>query len=280
MKIRFFTYFLTLASVSLISVSCIQIKATTGVNAKTSENGRSSKSIHLMQSVLWEQNAAEYRALCYQAFNTAKRRLDDYLKYEDNSEKKSAIITDIDETVLDNSPYEAKLIVEDQTYTSEEWDNWVQQKNAKAVPGAAKFLNYAKSKGVEIFYISNRDHGQENATIANMKKVNFPYADKAHLLFKKETSSKKNRFEEVQQNFNVILFMGDNLSDFSSKFRTPSTDKRNALADYLKEQFGKKFIVLPNPMYGDWETKGIFKGEYDWSETQKDSIRRNHLNTY
>ena len=49
---------------------------------------------HKIQSMLWQQNAAEYRALCYQAFNFAKLRLDDILENQ-KADKPFAIIADI-----------------------------------------------------------------------------------------------------------------------------------------------------------------------------------------
>ncbi len=265
------------------ATSCINVKAP--VSVSDSGNGNqltSEKSSHnfLMQAVLWQQNAAEYRALCYQAFNTAKFRLDQALQQRKTGNKPPAIITDIDETVLNNSPFEAKMILDDMDYSSKAWAQWTGMAQAKAIPGAIKFLQYAHAKGVQIFYVSNRSVSAEESTLKNMKVLGFPDANKKHLLFKSETSAKQSRFTKVEEAHEVLLFMGDNLSDFTSKFRVPSTQKRNALADQLQDEFGKKFIVLPNPMYGDWETKGLFEGRYDWTEAQKDSIRRANLKAY
>jgi len=233
-----------------------------------------------VQSVLWQQHAAEYRALCYQAYNLAKARLQQLVKQTDTTAGKLAVITDIDETVLDNSPFNAKLIALNEEYSSEEWANWVKLEQAEAVPGAVGFLNFAKSQGVEVFYVSNRPAALEKATIANLKKLNLPYAEPDHLLLKTETSAKKSRFEQVRETHNVLLYLGDNLGDFSSEFRKPSTKKRNALAKQLEAKFGTEFIVLPNPMYGDWESKGIYEGRYDWTAAERDSIRHAKLNTY
>lgn len=233
-----------------------------------------------LQSVVWQQNAAEYRALCYQAFNTAHFRLDELLQDKSLQGKKLAIITDIDETVLDNSPYNASLILENREYTSETWNDWVNKEEALPVPGAKDFLNYAASKGVEIFYVSNRRDTEVLPTIANMKTVNFPFADEKHCLFKSSHSEKESRFDEIKKDYTVLLYMGDNLSDFSNRFTAPSTNERNTTADELKEQFGKRFIVLPNPMYGDWESKGIYQGKHNWNGMQRDSLQRSSLRGY
>ncbi len=270
-------YLLSLLVVGLCFSAC---QNTPEDNTVTSEKNKKNIREYSVQSVIWMQNAAEYRALCYQAFNVAKMRLDLFLTRQDTAGKNLAIITDIDETVLNNSPYQAKLIELNQQYSADTWDDWVQRKTAEAIPGAVAFMKYAKSRGVEVFYVSNRLQSQEKATIENMKKLGFPYADEAHLLLRKDESAKKSRFEDVAAGRTIILYIGDNLSDFTSKFRAPSTAKRNALADRLQDQFGEKFIVLPNPAYGDWESKGIYQGKYDWTEGQKDSLRQASLQGY
>lgn len=269
------------SSYLLLCTSFLLISCGTKKNTSTADDQISSgTSDHTIQAVMWMQNAAEYKALSYQAFNIAKLRLDEYLgKRAPNSDKKPAIITDIDETVLDNSPSSAKDIEDGAEYSSERWADWVAQEEAEEVPGAADFLNYAKSRDVEIFYVTNRITDAEEATLNNMRDVDFPDADAEHLLLRSETSSKKARFEKIEADYDVLLYLGDNLSDFTSKFRS-STERRNSLADSLQNHFGDKFIVLPNPIYGDWETKGIYEDRYDWSQTQKDSIRRANLKAY
>ena len=229
---------------------------------------------HQIQAVLWTQQAAEYRALTYQAYNLAKLRLDEILAQENTSGKPLAIVTDIDETVLDNSPYNGKLILTGEGFTDEGWYDWGKQIKAEPVPGARAFFNYAASKGVHIFYISNRDAVQQQETLANLRKEGFPMADDAHILLKTTTSGKEIRRNKVAETHEIVLLLGDNLSDFTDVFDRQDTEKRYALTDSLQAVFGEKFIVLPNAIYGDWETKGIFEGRYDWTPKQQDSIRR------
>src|SRR5699024_8372003 len=140
-KIITSSYIIVLSSFLLIS--CGTKKSTRTAD----DQNPSGKSEHTIQAVMWMQNAAEYKALSYQAFNIAKLRLDEYLgKRNPTSDKKPAIITDIDETVLDNSPSSAKDIEDGEEYSSERWADWVAQEEAEEVPGAADFLNYAKSR--------------------------------------------------------------------------------------------------------------------------------------
>ncbi len=274
MKKKIFTYALVL---SVFSISLNACKSADGYKSKNTETSVREYSV---QSVLWQQNSAEYIALCYQAFNVAKLNIDQFVADENLKDKKLAIITDIDETVFDNSPFNAKLIEKDEEFTQEEWNNWSALEEAREVPGAAEFLNYVEDKGVEIFYITNRMESEREATLRNMKDLDFPFADDEHLLLRTETSSKKDRFESITKDYEVVMYLGDNLSDFSHGFEAPSTEKRNNLAKELKEYWGINFIVLPNPMYGDWETKGIYEGKYDWTDREKDSIRKAGLRAY
>ncbi|GGK15483.1 5'-nucleotidase [Yeosuana aromativorans] len=233
-----------------------------------------------VQSVLWVQHAAEYKALCYQAFNVAKFQLDKVLSEGNNTGKPLAIVTDIDETIFDNSPYEAKLITDNVEYSHDTWVEWEQLQKAKPIPGSLEFLNYAESKGVQVFYISNISKIQEDLTMEHLKNLGFPNVDKQHILFRDKTSGKEERRQTVSKDNTIVMLLGDTLSDFSNVFDNKSTAERNSAAQSLKEKFGKEFIVLPGPTYGDWEMKGIYEGNYKWTEVQKDSIRKAKLITY
>lgn len=148
--------------------------------------------------VLWQQSAAEYRALCYQAFNTAKMRLDE-IPAKQFKKEKLAIITDLDETILNNSYLYAQMIKTSRQPNMLEWLNWTQQSSATAVPGAVDFLNYAKQKGATIFYISNRFISEVQPTLINLQKLKLPDADSSNMLFRSKTSSKEPRRQSVMQ---------------------------------------------------------------------------------
>ena len=233
-----------------------------------------------VQSVLWVQRAAEYKALCYQAFNVAKFQLDKILSKENSHGNPLAIVTDIDETIFNNSPYEAKLITDNTEYTHNTWVEWELLKKAKPTPGSLEFLKYGESKGVQVYYISNISVDQEKVTLEHLKTIGFPYVNKQHILLKEKTSGKETRRQKVAKQNNIVMLLGDTLSDFSDVFDNKSTADRNRAAESLKEKFGKEFIVIPNPTYGDWEMKGIYEGNYHWTPVQKDSIRKAKLITY
>jgi len=211
--------------------------------------------------VLYMQKAAEYRALCYQAFNIAHLQLDadldkKNLKKLPKVERKMprAIVVDIDETVLDNSPAQARGIRTNTPYNSKDWYAWSTMGKAKAVPGAVDFLNYAISKGVKIFYISNRDDKVEKqTTIENLKKVGFNDVTADNVMLKTSESSKDARRAVVSAKYRIVMLVGDNLDDFSSAFEKKSVSDRFGETDKVRDAWGRRFIVLPNAMYGTWE---------------------------
>lgn len=230
-----------------------------------------------VSAVLFQQHAAEYQALCYQAFNLASERV---TQAGSTSGKPLAVITDIDETTLDNSPYSGMQILEDEEFTKEDWKEWGMQQSAQPVPGAVDFFNLADSLGVEVFYISNRYQNQLDETVANLQQKGFPNADTDHVFLKTDTSEKQARRDRVLADYEVVLYLGDNLSDFSQVFDGQSTAVRGQFAASLKKEFGDQFIVLPNAMYGDWESKGIYEGSRDWTAAQKDSLRLAKIQSY
>lgn len=215
----------------------------------------------LLYSTLFVQRAAEYKALCYQAYNTAHLSLDEKVeKYKGN--KKLAVVVDIDETVLDNSPHAARSILENTSYPKY-WDEWCNLSEAKAVPGSLEFLKYAESKGVETFYISNRKAHLTDVTLKNLQAQGFPFADETHIMLRTSTSDKEVRRDKVRETHDILILCGDNLGDFSSVYDNQDTKKRNQLTANQEDEFGSQYIVLPNPTYGAWlsaMTKGAPKG--------------------
>jgi 5'-nucleotidase (lipoprotein e(P4) family) len=219
---------------------------------------------------LWQQRSAEYRALCFQAYNLAQLRLNEALKQQGG--KPLAIVTDIDETVLDNSPYDAQRAINNLEYDAQSWKHWTAKGECDTVAGAPSFFKYAASKGVSIFYITNRDEDERPGTLKNLQLYNLPSADNAHLLLKQGSSSKESRRLQVLSNYNIVLLCGDNLADFDKLYDNhPSEPSRNTTTIQLTGQFGNKYIVLPNPSYGDWEG-ALFNFNYKLSPGQRDSI--------
>jgi len=220
-------------------------------------------------SVLWQKTSAEYRALAHQAYNLATLRLKSALKEE--HQKPLAIIADLDETVLNNSEFEALSILEGLNFYND-FMQWVDEEGSSAVPGSYKFLNLAAVNGVEIFYISNRDEKYREGTLKNLQKLGFPNSDNDHILLRNGDSNKQPRRDLVSNKYEIILLLGDNLIDFLDVFRKKTIEQRYASVDSLKAEFGNKFIILPNPMYGEWE-KTIYGGTRNIDEAKKQELR-------
>tara|TARA_R110002049_G_scaffold177171_2_gene344260 strand:- start:136 stop:900 length:765 start_codon:yes stop_codon:yes gene_type:complete len=228
------------------------------------------KQDHLMMSTLWMQQAGEFRALTLQAYNAARSELYRALKRE--RKKPAAIILDVDETVLDNSPYQARMITHNRSFEPDSWDAWVDERNADAVAGAIEFLKLAKSKGVEIFYVTNRPDQNREATYDNLVRRGFP-VKRDHVQTKGNDKSKQDRRNAIIKKHDVIMLIGDNLGDFNLDFFDKDNASRRKLVDKNFKNWGRKFIVLPNPMYGDWENE-FYKHD---KGSDRSNLRRKYL---
>lgn len=228
-------------------------------------------------SSFFQQRAAEYDALCLQAFTIARLRIDEAVQQAHT--KPLAIITDIDETFLDNSPYAVKQALQGQDYTTASWKEWTSKGIADTLNGALSFFNYAASKQVEVFYITNRDENERAGTLQNLQRFHFPYADNAHLILRQGVSSKEPRRQQVAATHHVVLLLGDNLSDFSMLFDKKTEAERAANVQQSAAEFGKRFIVLPNTNYGGWE-EAVYGNRYDLTPAQKDSAIKSGLKSF
>ena len=139
-------------------------------------------------------------------------------------------------------------------FNIKDWYAWGEMRKAKPVPGAVDFLNYAVSKGIKIFYVSNRDEVQKQATIANLISAGFRDVAADNVQLRDKESTKEPRRLGIAANYRIVMLMGDNLDDFSGVFERKSVIERFTETDKARDLWGKKFIVLPNAMYGTWES--------------------------
>lgn len=234
----------------------------TGIgSAQTTDTAPKQSLEYQYAGILYTQKAAEYRALAFQAFNLARLRLDEdfdkkNLKKLTKEQRKMprAIVVDIDETVLDNSMSNALSAKTNVPFNTKDWYAYAELRKSKAVPGAVDFLNYAMSRGVTIYYISNRDEVQRQATIDNLKSVGFKNVVSENVMLRQNGQSPKGpRRDVVSAKYRIVLLVGDNLDDFSEVFERKSIAERYAEVEKAHDQWGKRFIVLPNAMYGTWE---------------------------
>ncbi|MCO5799712.1 MAG: 5'-nucleotidase, lipoprotein e(P4) family [Dolichospermum sp. OL03] len=270
-----------------------------------------------MLAVNWVQQSGEYRALTYQAFNLAK------LTFDIAKSKKiarPAIIVDIDETVLDNSPYQAGLLDSNKGYETTTWNQWIKAEKAKAVPGAVEFVNYVNKNGGKVFFISNRNaksvktskiNDLEISTIKNLKEVGFTGVNENTVLLKgefskiinsKEDNSKQWRVDAVKNGsadktkYTIVALIGDNLNDFDETAGNNNQQRRNfvdknrnfygMLNATNKEVIQRAYIAISNPMYGNWET-GMYNSQafnkqtaFDMTPAERNLQRRESLNRW
>jgi len=204
-------------------------------------------------ATLWFQSA-EASACYLQAFAHARVALDEILSRPAPAQP-LAIVTDIDETVLDNSGYQAWLIRTGQKYSTNTWKQWTSLASAPATPGASNFLNYAASRGVKIFYVTNRDLDETDTTLRNLRAAGFPFADTEHLFTKRgRDKSKEERRRNIARTNTIALLLGDNLADLAAAFDGATVEARAESVVTNAARFGSNWIVFPSPMYGDWES--------------------------
>lgn len=230
-----------------------------------------------VMATLWYQKSGEMRALYYQAYNLAELRIREYLA-KTRSERPAAVIFDLDETVLDNSPSEGLNIVEGKGFSPDRWKAWSDKASARALPGARDFIRFLAKNDIAAFYISNRQNTEIMSTMINLQKLDIPYADRNHIFLKSETSGKEFRRNVVATNYDILLLVGDNLADFDMVFEDRSVNLGFKAVDSLRSEFGKKFILLPNPMYGDW-TKPLWGSQKNLTPAQLADLRRSLLLT-
>lgn len=218
-----------------------------------------------LQATLWVQTAAEYRALTEQIYENAARSLalaladSAWTALDQPAEARRlppAVIVDIDETVLDNSAFLARVIRRGGEFDPDLWDAWIAEAAALAVPGALEFAREAARRGVAIYYITNRDSLHEDATARNLAALGFPLdAAPDAVLTRGERegwgSVKTSRRQAIAGHHRVVLLMGDDLNDFVDA--QVSREARRAIVDDNGARWGVEWFVLPNPVYGSWE---------------------------
>lgn len=238
-----------------------------------------------LNAVLWVQTSAEYQAATTTVYRAAADKLDVALNEKNwdalvTGERGNAatglppaVVMDVDETVLDNSPYQARLVSQGKEYDEVTWDAWVAEKKAKAVPGVVDFAKAASAKGVTILYLSNRAVHLKDATIANLQAVGMPVKDDSVFLglgtvvegCEQNGSEKDCRRRLAGQQYRVLMQFGDQLGDFV-QVTANTRDGRAQLLDEYGDWFGERWFMLPNPTYGSWEP-ALFN--HDWAQPRE-----------
>jgi 5'-nucleotidase (lipoprotein e(P4) family) len=232
---------------------------------------------YLVYATVWFQHSPEAKSLYYQGFNIAKERV---LKFKSEPCKKpKAVVVDLDETMINNSAFQGKMLEIGKYFSYELWDEWTSLAKADALPGAVEFTHFCDSVGVEVIYMSNRSIASIDSTMSNLKRLGFAFIKPENFLLKDSTSSKEPRRQKVSEKYNIILLLGDNLNDFSDVFEARGDDWGVAMVEKYREEFGHRFIVFPNPMYGEWE-KNLYGYQNNLDKLSKFKKRREKIYSY
>ena len=241
-----------------------------------------------LDAMLWTQNSVEKALIFRQTYAAATAQLKPALQdaqwdalpqgtlpERDVQHLPPAIILDVDETVLTNTPLSARDVRANRSFNYDRWNVWVDERKARALPGAVAFLQAADQAGIAIYYVTNREHTQAQATLDNLIAQGAPKADVAHVLgantpiggCEKAGYDKTCRRAWVGQSHRVLMLIGDSFGDF---IESDSGIEAQALAAKPYEAWlGTRWFVLPNPTYGDW-----YSAPYGGDDRLPDAVKR------
>lgn len=204
-------------------------------------------------SLRWTRSAAEHRALFLEIYRNATTAVEQLSVGEPKG--RWGVIMDADETVLDNAQYEQERARIGQGYSAQSWADWVRRQAAPALPGAAAFVERVHSLGGRVAIVTNRDESVCGATRNNLAQDGIA-ADLVLCQPSGAPGDKNPRFQAVIDGtaspavppLDVVMWVGDNIQDFPRLDQSIRLAKDSAFVD-----FGRRFVILPNPMYGSWE---------------------------
>ena len=248
----------------------------------------------MLLATLWTQRSVEYRGNALTVFALAKIRLDQALadrswtaapgeQKGDYQNLPPAVVLDVDETLLDNSLYQVWMLKNNQTFSTKTWNQFCAAQVSTAIPGAVDFAKYADSKGVKVFYISNRDASTEKDTRENMEKLGFPMGGNVDtmLMTRKQPdwgSAKGTRRAHVAKSYRILINVGDNFGDFVDEYRGSETERLKVLEQH-KDRWGREWIMIANPSYGSFES-APFGHDFKLPDGEKRRLKRGVLDAW
>jgi acid phosphatase len=243
-----------------------------------------------LDATLWVQSSAEYGTVTRSVYRAA---LEDLPLLEADSTRSAAleqeapfstlppaVILDVDETVLDNVPYQARLLIHGESYASDTWAEWVEERTAESVPGALEFARGAAGLGITVFYVTNRRSHLEPATRDNLAALGFPLRSDIDVVLTRGErpgwdGSKSSRRQAVAGTHRVVMIVGDDLNDFVDVDGLP-VDTRGEVAERHESDWGRRWRMLPNPTYGSWE-RALYGFDNALSQEDRTSRKAQHL---
>ena len=256
----------------LIIFGLFSCKTTQDVQVISTDDATYQLSQQNVDAVIWTATSAEMHYASIQAFDLALLKIK--TKASQDYAKPQAVVLDLDETVLDNSPYMFRQIAAGKTFDGDSWYEWCMEASATALPGSVEFIKTCQSLNIEVFYISNRGIETLPGTIDNLNKLGIP-SDENHVLLKEGNSDKTDRRQAVLGTHNIVLYIGDNLRDFSDVYANRQSNFGKELIQEELQNLRDNFVIIPNPMYGEWQ-KPVYMGQ----NPQTDSARVALINRF
>lgn len=242
-----------------------------------------------LNGVLWLQTSAEYQAIAAVTFRQAATRVLELTKQfhagknvasaaieqpgENTKRLPAAVIVDIDETLLDNSPMSAELIEERVGWDDKVWTEWVERRQADYIRGAAEFVEKVRAAGVEVFFVTNRKVSEQSCTIEDMRPIvvtddqllaSGEYDHESGQVWKNEKTTRR---AAIARTHWILAMVGDDLADFIPGVREGVTPEQRAAAmERNLDRFGDRWFLLPNPVYGSWEFAIVNPRDKDGSQ--------------
>lgn len=234
-----------------------------------------------MDAVLWVQSSTEYAASTIGIYSAAAEQLERIAAANPEGVDRMAVVMDVDETVLDNSPYQGQMVLDGTSYKSESWDRWIALRDARAVPGVIEFIRASQALGVQVMFVTNRacrtrpDSAercpQKLDTLFNLRNLgidaqtdalflrgDLPPEHCRDLLSESErpdgrwSSDKTSRRQCVAADYEIIMLFGDQLGDFTAESADGPAQSHRGSASDIDRNWGRSWFMLPNPTYGDW----------------------------
>ncbi len=248
-----------------------------------------------LNAVAWTQTAIEHDLIYLQTYRDAQARLPAALKDKSWDELtkedrvaplkglKPAVVLDIDETVLDNSPYQARVIRGGGEFNEADWAAWCKEAKARALPGVVEFTQFAAKHGVAVIYISNRAKDLDQATLANLRNAGLPVSGPEAVLglgtFVQDCeqigTEKGCRRQLVSRKYRVLMQFGDQIGDFTTVLANNAEGRSKAMTPYMA-WIGTRWFVLPNPTYGSWEP-ALFNNDWTAPRDERHRLKVNAL---
>lgn len=264
---RYMRHAASLLIVLSVVVACATLRVPAGsAVSETQRPAERPATDERLNATLWHQTSAEYRLLTQMIYSIAKLQLERALadpqwtaepsQKEGFQDLPPAVIMDIDETVLDTSVFQGRLVKDRLEYSGDVWKIWLKKQEATGVPGAVDFISFAQARGVTVFFVTNRDYPDEEETRTSLTSIGIRLPENIDPVLSRGEradwgSDKATRRRFIARSYRVLLLVGDDLGDFISEYRgTPQDRVKEALKH---SEWGTRWILLPNPIYGSWE---------------------------